>query len=58
MIKRIGFIFGFLIPCKLFAECRTLLKIMAEDIAPLLHGLVDVIWTAKKLHAILCRENI
>ncbi|WJX75066.1 hypothetical protein P8452_58636 [Trifolium repens] len=40
------------------SECRTLLKIMAEDIAPLLHGLVDVIWTAKKLHAILCRENI
>ncbi|MCH86634.1 E3 ubiquitin-protein ligase LIN-like, partial [Trifolium medium] len=40
------------------SECRTLLKIMAEDIAPLLHGLVDVLWTAKKLHAILCRENL
>ncbi|XP_058736195.1 putative E3 ubiquitin-protein ligase LIN-1 [Vicia villosa] len=35
------------------SECRTLLKIMAQDIAPILHGLVDVIWTAKKLHAIL-----
>ncbi|XP_073221934.1 putative E3 ubiquitin-protein ligase LIN isoform X5 [Cicer arietinum] len=40
------------------SEYRTLLKIMAEDIAPLLHGLVDVIWTAKKLHAIVCRENL
>ncbi|CAI8591662.1 unnamed protein product [Vicia faba] len=35
------------------SECRTLLKIMAQDIAPILHGLVDVIWTAKKMHAIL-----
>lgn len=42
-----------LISCKLFVECRTLLKIMAQDMAPVLHGLVDVIWTAKKLHAIL-----
>ncbi|KAK7295857.1 hypothetical protein RJT34_18769 [Clitoria ternatea] len=28
------------------SECRTLLKTMAEDIGPLLHGLVDVTWTA------------
>jgi len=31
---------------------------MAEDIAPLLHGLVDVAWTAKQLHAIVSRENL
>ncbi|KAK7304282.1 hypothetical protein VNO77_45150 [Canavalia gladiata] len=40
------------------SECRTLLKTMAEDIAPLLHGLVDVTWTAKQLHAIVSRENL
>ncbi|CAJ1845914.1 unnamed protein product [Sphenostylis stenocarpa] len=40
------------------SECKTLLKTMAEDIAPLLHGLVDVTWTAKQLHAIVSRENL
>ncbi|XP_027349005.1 putative E3 ubiquitin-protein ligase LIN [Abrus precatorius] len=40
------------------AECRTLLKTMAEDISPLLHGLVDVTWTAKQLHEIVSRENL
>ncbi|MED6124883.1 hypothetical protein PIB30_063139 [Stylosanthes scabra] len=40
------------------SECRTLLKTMAEDIAPLLHRLVDVTWTAKQLHAIVSGENL
>ncbi|XP_029128102.1 putative E3 ubiquitin-protein ligase LIN-1 isoform X2 [Cajanus cajan] len=40
------------------SECRTLLKTMADDIAPLLHGLVEVTWTAKQLHAIVSRENL
>ncbi|RZC00454.1 putative E3 ubiquitin-protein ligase LIN-1 [Glycine soja] len=31
---------------------------ISEDIAPLLHGLVDVAWTAKQLHAIVSRENL
>ncbi|XP_015962903.1 putative E3 ubiquitin-protein ligase LIN [Arachis duranensis] len=40
------------------SECRTLLKTMAEDIAPLLHRLVDVTWTAKQLHAIVSGGNL
>ncbi|XP_061367649.1 putative E3 ubiquitin-protein ligase LIN-1 isoform X2 [Gastrolobium bilobum] len=40
------------------SECRTLLKTMAEDIAPLLHGLIDVTWPAKQLHAIVSGENL
>ncbi|KAJ1383230.1 Zinc finger, RING/FYVE/PHD-type [Sesbania bispinosa] len=40
------------------SECRTVLKTMAEDIAPLLYELVDVTWTAKQLHAIVSRENL
>jgi len=31
---------------------------MAEDVAPLLHGLAEVTWTAKQLHAAVSGENL
>ena len=58
-IKCTELIFRSLMPCNLFVtECRTLLKTMAEDIAPLLHRLADVTCTAKQLHAIVSGENL
>ncbi|KAL9297555.1 hypothetical protein ACSQ67_023451 [Phaseolus vulgaris] len=40
------------------SECKTLMKTMAEDVAPLLHGLAEVTWTAKQLHAAVSGENL
>jgi len=40
------------------AECETILKTMAEDVAPLLHGLAEGTWTAKQLHTGVSRENL
>ncbi|KAL2329448.1 hypothetical protein Fmac_017029 [Flemingia macrophylla] len=31
---------------------------ISDDIAPLLHGLIEATWTAKQLHAIVSRENL
>ncbi|WVZ07268.1 hypothetical protein V8G54_020614 [Vigna mungo] len=40
------------------SECKTLLKTMAEDVAPLFHGLAEALCTAKQLHATVSRENL
>ncbi|KAL2329446.1 hypothetical protein Fmac_017027 [Flemingia macrophylla] len=44
--------------CKLFGSSESDTQTMADDIAPLLHGLIEVTWTAKQLHAIVSRENL